>query len=271
MSLPPTKRATVVVLDVSRASTKLGLCKDICQQFIQGIFIESPGDMAAVVLGGTNGSANRLNGADSSLYRHLTVACPMSVPTAAFIKTIDGAAHEDGNFDFLDALVVAADVLQETIGTKKYQKRILFVSVCGGTVQRKTELDAIADGLKTNNVSLLFAGVDFEEDPADVTDWSTLTVKAQNERVVHYMCKQLEEDGTSAVVPVADVAEAFQRLKKKYVAQRTYAKVVWEIGEIKIAVSLYTRCYIMKPASGKRVTAKGDSVVIEREKMLRII
>ena len=264
-SLQPTKRATVVVLDVSRACTKLSLCKDICQQFIQGIFIESPSDMAAVVLGGTNGSANRLNGADGSLYRHLSVVCPMSVPTATFIKAIDGVTNEDGNFDFLDALIVAADILQDTIGTKKYQKRILFVSVCSGTVQRKTELDTIANGLKANKVSLLFAGVDFEEDPADVTDWSTLTVKEQNERVVHFICQQLEDDGTSAVVPVADVAEAFQRLKKKYVAQRPLAKVVWEIGDIKIAVNLFTRCAIMKPASGKRVTAKGEPVVVERK------
>jgi hypothetical protein len=263
---PASREVSAVILDASAAmKDHLGVAKGVCSALIQQKFVFSPKDLVGIVVGGTATTANRLNAAAAATYKNIAVVRPVMAPNADFLKAIDSDTCDStgANFDLLDNVVVAADALHEAVGDKKFNRRIFLVSSCAGDVQRKDQLAAIIDGLKARGIALVVIGVNFA-DPDDAAaaggnDWATLTVKQQNEKVLHFMCGQLGTD--SLVIAVHDAVSALSALRKKHLAQRVYCRVVLDIGDVRIPVALYVKCLEQRIPSFGKVTAKGSEAL----------
>jgi ATP-dependent DNA helicase 2 subunit 2 len=266
MSTTAAREAVVVVLDVSAAmAPHAAIAKTVCSTLIQQKFVLARRDLVGLVFGGTTATANRLNEAAPDAYRHISAVRGVNAPNAEYLAAIEAVATQPAPFDMLDAVVVADHMLHEAIGDKKFNKRVVLVSSCAGEVRRKEDMGTIVDALKKRGVSVIVIGVDFdeEEDDGRGVDWAALSTKQRNEKVLHFMAAEI--GGDSIVVPVNDAQSALSALRKKNMPQRTYCKVLLDIGDIKIPVALYVKCLLQRVPSMAKVTAKGAGVVTERK------
>jgi len=259
----------VVIVDTSHhMRDHLSVAKNVCASLIQQKFVFAPRDLVGVVAGGTAATVNRLNTAAPAEYQNLTVTRPVMSPNADYLKAIDALTCNPDtsvSFDVLDAIVVAVDAIHEAVADKKYGRRIFLVSSCAGAVKRKEQLAAIIDGLKARGVALVVIGVDFDDDEDEDAasaniDWAKLTMKQQNEKVLHFMCAQLGQE--SLVVAVHDAVSALGALRKKHLAQRAYCKCVLDIGDIRIPVALFVKALKQSIPSFGKLVAKGDEPVV---------
>jgi ATP-dependent DNA helicase 2 subunit 2 len=266
---PPAREASVVIVDTSHhMRDHMGIAKNVCSSLIQQKFVFAPRDIVGIVAGGTSTTLNRLNAAAPSEYQNLTLARPVMAPNADFLKAIDTMtcnADPAVPFDLLDAVVVAVDAIHEAVADKKYGRRIFLISTCAGAVKRKDQLSAIIDGLKARGIALVVIGVDFDDDEDDDAasaniDWAKLTVKQQNEKVLHFMCAQLGQE--SLVVAVHDAVSALGALRKKHLAQRAYCKCVLDIGDVRIPVAMYVKALKQTIPSFGKLSAKGEEQIV---------
>ena len=195
---------------------------------------------------------------------HISVERPIVAPVADFLTPLNNAKLQSGGADMFETLVVAADLIHEKTADKRFNRRIVYITNADCIVRRKEDLSSIVDALKVRNVSLVVIGIDFEEPVEDEDDdWSKLTNKQQNERVLRFMCEQLPGDN-SMVVPVSDAATALSALRKKNIPQRTHTRCVLSIGDVKIPVYFYVKSLSQAFPSMHRTTEKGDFVTERR-------
>uniref|UniRef100_A0A8D1GUT4 X-ray repair cross-complementing protein 5 n=1 Tax=Sus scrofa TaxID=9823 RepID=A0A8D1GUT4_PIG len=157
------KAAVVLCVDVGFAMSNsfpgeespFELAKKVITMFVQRqVFAESK-DEIALVLFGTDGTENALAGKDQ--YQNITVHRHLKLPDFDLLEDIESKIQPGSQqADFLDALIVCMDLIQqETIG-KKFEKRHIEVFTDLSSPFSKDQLDIIIHNLKKSGISLQF-------------------------------------------------------------------------------------------------------------------
>ncbi|KAM6132006.1 X-ray repair cross-complementing protein 5 isoform 5-T5 [Phoenicopterus ruber ruber] len=167
------KAAVVLCLDVgftmsnsaSGEESSLEQAKRVMTKFVQRqVFAESK-DEVAVVLFGTDGTRNNLASGDQ--YQNITVHRSLMLPDFDLLEDIQDVIKPGSEqADFLDAIIVCMDLLQnETIG-KKYEKRHIELFTDLSSPVSEDQLEIIIANLKKTGISLQF----FLPFPVDVDE-----------------------------------------------------------------------------------------------------
>ncbi|XP_011356938.1 X-ray repair cross-complementing protein 5 isoform X2 [Pteropus vampyrus] len=131
------------------------LTKKVITMFVQRqVFAESK-DEIALVLFGTDGTENALACKDQ--YQNITVHRHLMLPDFDLLEDIESKIQTGSQqADFLDALIVCMDVIQqETVG-KKFNKRHIEVFTDLSSPFSKDQLDTIIHNLRNSSISLQF-------------------------------------------------------------------------------------------------------------------
>uniref|UniRef100_A0AAY4AVH0 Ku domain-containing protein n=1 Tax=Denticeps clupeoides TaxID=299321 RepID=A0AAY4AVH0_9TELE len=209
--------------------------KKILQKFVQRqVFAESK-DELALVLFGTDNTDNRL--ADGGQYQYVTVHRHLMLPDFELLEEIQNSVHPcEQQADWLDALVVCMDLLQnETMGKKYDRLNVALLTDLNFPVSAD-QLDIIIGNLKRAGITLQF----FLPFPAEqeecgqgggAGDGNTprpprgkgLTKEQQNglEMVRQVMASLDEEDGLEEIYTFSDAIEklsVFKRTEKRPMA-----------------------------------------------------
>jgi ATP-dependent DNA helicase 2 subunit 2 len=148
----------VLLLDVgSSMSTKLPnsstsylqACADTIQMIVQRKMFQTSKDELALVLFGTNETANVLWDGESDHYRHVSVARQLAVTDWKLLEYVQNklaATNLDG--DVLDGLVVASNHFHEDANRLKFfkDKRIIIFTDFSSNVGNDDELKSISSG-----------------------------------------------------------------------------------------------------------------------------
>lgn len=151
----------VLLLDVSSSmstrlpntsSTYLQSCADTIQMIVQRKMFQMSKDELALVLFGTNETANVLWDGESDHYRHVSVARPLSVTDWKLLDYVQNklaASNLDG--DALDGLVVASNHFHEDANRLKSFKdmRIIIFTDFSSNVGDEDELKSICAGWRS--------------------------------------------------------------------------------------------------------------------------
>ncbi|XP_028337486.1 X-ray repair cross-complementing protein 5 isoform X2 [Physeter macrocephalus] len=157
------KAAVVLCMDVRFTTSNslpgeespFELAKKVMTMFVQRqVFAESK-DEIALVLFGTDGTENALAGEDQ--YQNITVHRHLKLPDFDLLEDIESKIQPGSQqADFLDALVVCMDLIQqETVG-KKFEKRHIEVFTDLSSPFSRDQLDIIIHNLKKSGISLQF-------------------------------------------------------------------------------------------------------------------
>uniref|UniRef100_A0AAY4AZ94 X-ray repair cross-complementing protein 5 n=1 Tax=Denticeps clupeoides TaxID=299321 RepID=A0AAY4AZ94_9TELE len=202
--------------------------KKILQKFVQRqVFAESK-DELALVLFGTDNTDNRL--ADGGQYQYVTVHRHLMLPDFELLEEIQNSVHPcEQQADWLDALVVCMDLLQnETMGKKYDRLNVALLTDLNFPVSAD-QLDIIIGNLKRAGITLQFLYVELPGGGAG--DGNTprpprgkgLTKEQQNglEMVRQVMASLDEEDGLEEIYTFSDAIEklsVFKRTEKRPMA-----------------------------------------------------
>ncbi|KAG3275183.1 X-ray repair cross-complementing protein 5 isoform X2 [Ictidomys tridecemlineatus] len=129
--------------------------KKVMTMFVQRqVFAESKNEIA-LVLFGTDGTENALAAGDQ--YQNITVHRHLMLPDFDLLEDIESRIQPGSQqADFLDALIVCMDVIQnETVG-KKFEKKHIEVFTDLNSPFSKDQLDIIIHNLKKSGISLQF-------------------------------------------------------------------------------------------------------------------
>ncbi|KAM7105197.1 X-ray repair cross-complementing protein 5 isoform 1-T1 [Molossus nigricans] len=157
------KAAVVLCMDVGFAMSNslpgeespFELAKKVMTMFVQRqVFAESK-DEIALVLFGTDGTDNALACKDQ--YQNITVHRHLMLPDFDLLEDIESKIQPGSQqADFLDALIVCMDVIQqETVG-KKFEKRHIEVFTDLSSPFSNDQLDTIIHNLRKSGISLQF-------------------------------------------------------------------------------------------------------------------
>ncbi|NXT51011.1 XRCC5 protein, partial [Pluvianellus socialis] len=165
--------AIVLCLDVgltmstcaSGEESSLEQAKKVMTKFVQRqVFAESK-DEVAVVLFGTGGTRNAL--ASVGQYQNISVHRSLMLPDFDLLEDIQDVIKPGSEqADFLDAIIVCMDLLQnETLG-KKYEKRHIELFTDLNSPVSEDQLEIIIANLKKTGISIQF----FLPFPVDIDD-----------------------------------------------------------------------------------------------------
>uniref|UniRef100_A0A8C9QNK8 X-ray repair cross-complementing protein 5 n=1 Tax=Spermophilus dauricus TaxID=99837 RepID=A0A8C9QNK8_SPEDA len=157
------KAAVVLCMDVGFAMSNscpgeespFEQAKKVMTMFVQRqVFAESKNEIA-LVLFGTDGTENALAAGDQ--YQNITVYRHLMLPDFDLLEDIESRIQPGSQqADFLDALIVCMDVIQnETVG-KKFEKKHIEVFTDLSSPFSKDQLDIIIHNLKKSGISLQF-------------------------------------------------------------------------------------------------------------------
>ncbi|XP_073663392.1 X-ray repair cross-complementing protein 5 isoform X2 [Tursiops truncatus] len=157
------KAAVVLCMDVRFATSNsvpgeespFELAKKVVTMFVQRqVFAESK-DEIALVLFGTDGTENALAG--EGQYQNITVHRHLMLPDFDLLEDIESKIQPGSQqADFLDALIVCMDLIQqETVG-KKFEKRHIEVFTDLSSPFSRDQLGIIIHNLKKSGISLQF-------------------------------------------------------------------------------------------------------------------
>ncbi|EPY42233.1 ATP-dependent DNA helicase 2 subunit 2 [Angomonas deanei] len=248
---------------------RTGKRKQILMTTIIDKMLYAPRDEVALVLSGTNDTLNPLHTqSNGARYQHITVCNPLCAATTDCLQPLynleELARHSDkGKSDFLDTLIVCLALLHDHIGTKKYKRVVYLITDAREEVARREELNEVSQSLRADDVTLVVVGVDFTETSSDMSDFTSLSIKAQNERVLHFLCSSV--GNASQVLSVEDTLQGVSQLRARKILQRPLLKVVLTIGDIRLAVQMFSKAQEEKFPTLKRVTTDGVGVGMASE------
>lgn len=273
--------ATAIIIDVSPSmnvapegeETPLQKCITAVNMLIQRkIFTDTKKnkDEAALILFGTEGTNNELrNNFGPGSYEHITISKELGVMDLDLLKFVnDDIIPGPSSGDFVDALVVALDHLNSKCkGRKMEQKVVLFSTLC--CEFNADKLDGIINGIKANNVNLVFVGPEVEDSQRDDDnqagpshgDGSRSNQKPLTKqqmmgvKCVDHILHEVDGDGVS-INEVLPMLSYFEVRRKKQVT--TFRGAI-EIGpSLKINVYSYVKVKEERPASWKKLSALAE-------------
>ncbi|KTG37156.1 hypothetical protein cypCar_00040867 [Cyprinus carpio] len=129
--------------------------KKVIQKFVQRQVFAENKDEVGLVLFGTDGTKNRL--AKDGQYENITVHRHLMMPDFELLEEIESELQPGGQqADWLDALVVCMDLLQQETMGKKFE-RLNIVLLTDLNVQTSADqLDVIINSLKKAGITLQF-------------------------------------------------------------------------------------------------------------------
>ncbi|XP_045121022.1 X-ray repair cross-complementing protein 5-like isoform X2 [Portunus trituberculatus] len=162
------KEGIVVVLDVGRGvcagaePTFFTRAKD-CLRFIlqRKIFADKCYDVVGVVTFGTAGTNNQL--ATGNQYEHVTVLQEVRLVDWDMMKQVENQGCGGSSGDWLDALVVAMDLLHDPDGKRFTGKKIVLLTDFSGEFS-DDQSTAITSGLLNEGIELVVIGPDILRD-----------------------------------------------------------------------------------------------------------
>lgn len=165
---PKIGKGIVVVLDVGRGvcssteTTFFDRAKD-CLRFIlqRKIFADKCHDAVGIVLFGTAGTNNQLATGDQ--YQHVTVLQEVRLVEWEMMKQVENLGHGGSSGDWLDALVVAMDLLHDPDGKRFNGKKIVLLTDFSGEFS-DDKSEAITSGLLNESIELVVIGPDILKD-----------------------------------------------------------------------------------------------------------
>uniref|UniRef100_A0A673XS67 X-ray repair complementing defective repair in Chinese hamster cells 5 n=1 Tax=Salmo trutta TaxID=8032 RepID=A0A673XS67_SALTR len=157
------KTALVLCLDVGFSmsnsapgqETPFQLAKKVIQKFVQRqVFAENKDELALVLFGSDN---TKNNLAKDGQYQNISVHRQLMIPNFELLEEIQNDVHPGSQqADWLDALVVCMDLLQnETLG-KRYERQNIVLLTDLNTPSSPDQLDVIIGNLKRSGVTLQF-------------------------------------------------------------------------------------------------------------------
>eukprot|EP01079_Euglenida_sp_SAG-EU17-18_P006238 gene6238-1113_t len=233
-----------------------------------------------IILVGTSTTDNALASQFEGQYSNIWTYYPLMSPTVDMLQQIDRIPGEGQDGDWLDAVVVAVDMLHNRPGKVK-RKVTLISDACHDVSPHGEMLPAILDSMKNEGIELMVFGIgahaiyplhyipqpfatplwmvcsDFEPRPepdqAELSDNETM--KRQNEKVLYLICDELntDPDGEEKCQPVKDAIELISELSKKVPKATTTFRGCLEIGSLSIG-PLW--CYLRTKKTGLPVAKK---------------
>nr|XP_045583822.1 X-ray repair cross-complementing protein 5-like isoform X1 [Procambarus clarkii] len=128
------------------------------------MFAEKCRDQVGIVLFGTNDTNNNL--ASNDQYRHITVLRELQTVDWEVITEVDQLPYGKSSGDWLDALVVAMDLLHDPDGGRFTSKKIVLLTDFSGEFSDDQTSKIIA-GLKNQGIELNVIGPDIMDDDDD--------------------------------------------------------------------------------------------------------
>ena len=277
MAIKP--EALVIVIDVSPSMTNQGedgktpleKCVTAANMILQRkIFTDTKKnkDEAALILYGTEGTDNALNqNFGSGNYENITISREMNVIDIEMLKFVNsGVVPGTAEGDFIDALVIALDHLNTKCSGRKMEQKVVLFS----NLQHEfnaDKLDSIINGIKGNNVNLIFVGPDVNNNEDDEGEGSVVKnlppgskpLSEQQRIGVQCMSHILEEvdgDGIS-IDEVLPMLSYFELRRKKQVT--TYRGSIDIGSDLKINTWSYVKTKEERPASWKKLSALAEN------------
>nr|XP_014030197.1 unnamed protein product [Salmo salar] len=223
------KTALVLCLDVGFSmsnsapgqETPFQLAKKVIQKFVQRQVFAENKDELALVLFGSDDTKNNL--AKDGQYQNISVHRQLMIPNFELLEEIQNDVHPGSQqADWLDALVVCMDLLQnETLG-KRYERLNIVLLTDLNTPSSPDQLDVIIGNLKRAGVTLQF----FLPFPVDgggsnpPCGGKGLSAEQQQglEMTKQVMMSLDEDDGLEEVYTFSDAIEklsVFKRVEKR--------------------------------------------------------
>uniref|UniRef100_A0A673JBG2 X-ray repair cross-complementing protein 5 n=1 Tax=Sinocyclocheilus rhinocerous TaxID=307959 RepID=A0A673JBG2_9TELE len=203
--------------------------KKVIQKFVQRQVFAENKDEVGLVLFGTDGTKNGL--AEDGQYENITVHRRLMMPDFELLEEIESKLQPGGQqADWLDALVVCMDLLQEETMGKKFE-RLNIVLLTDLNVQTSADqLDVIIDSLKKARITLQFFlpfpvdGEDRADGGGDGPGPSAAPVRPGKglsrqqtqglEMVKNIMTSLEEEDGLEEVYTFSDALQKLSIFKR---------------------------------------------------------
>ncbi|XP_029568305.1 X-ray repair cross-complementing protein 5 [Salmo trutta] len=226
------KTALVLCLDVGFSmsnsapgqETPFQLAKKVIQKFVQRqVFAENKDELALVLFGSDN---TKNNLAKDGQYQNISVHRQLMIPNFELLEEIQNDVHPGSQqADWLDALVVCMDLLQnETLG-KRYERQNIVLLTDLNTPSSPDQLDVIIGNLKRSGVTLQFF-LPFPVDgggskPPDGGKGLSAEQQQGLEMTKQVMMSLDEDDGLEEVYTFSDAIEklsVFKRVEKRPMA-----------------------------------------------------
>uniref|UniRef100_A0A131Z019 ATP-dependent DNA helicase II subunit 2 n=1 Tax=Rhipicephalus appendiculatus TaxID=34631 RepID=A0A131Z019_RHIAP len=257
------KEAVAIILDVGPhmnqgppdGPTDLQEAKTCAELMIQRRIFSESKDEVAVVICGSERTNNSLSSDDE--YQNIDVLCglqPVSFDMLEKLAEVEATKHV---CDFVDAIVVALDVIVDKTKNLKFSsRRVVLLSNLGGTFN-DSQQSIIAEGMKNSDLSLTIVC------PFDVQDIGDDLGKlsAGQQKAVKYVGRILEAvNGDSYTFSQA--MPALMSYEKKR-TRPTPWNANLEIGpDISIPISSYIKVVEVKPKPWKQCVAKRPAVPV---------
>lgn len=238
------KSALVLCMDVGFSMSNSGpgqeppfeQAKKVIQKFVQRQVFAENKDEIGLVLFGTDGTKNPL--ANDGQYENITVHRHLMIPDFELLEEIERELQPGGQqADWLDALVVCMDLLQnETMG-KKYDRLNIALLTDLNIQTSEDQLDIIIQNLKKAGITLQFFlpfPVDVEDEAGGGGDAAGPSAPPSRpgkglsrqqtqglEMVKHIMSSLEDEDGLEEVYTFSDALEKlsiFKRIERRPMA-----------------------------------------------------
>eukprot|EP01105_Mastigella_eilhardi_P010054 TRINITY_DN2353_c0_g1_i3.p1 TRINITY_DN2353_c0_g1~~TRINITY_DN2353_c0_g1_i3.p1 ORF type:complete len:753 (-),score=192.03 TRINITY_DN2353_c0_g1_i3:99-2321(-) len=235
----------VVILDVGRTmclasaggGARFGDAVKAVTMLLQQKILYGKKDEIGVVLFGTAETKNTLATAlgDGEQYQHVTVLHEIGPATVDVLRSVMALDCSVGGAtaDFIDALVVAMDMIVRKTGKKRYQRRVFLVTDAGSPANA-SDLQVVVQQFNNMEAHLNVIGIDFQVDgctpPPDATASQHLRskVKTDNERLLH----KIADNVNGVVIPVSKALELMSYFRSKSVLQRSIFRGRLEISPI---------------------------------------
>eukprot|EP01094_Clydonella_sp_ATCC50884_P012155 TRINITY_DN2207_c0_g1_i1.p1 TRINITY_DN2207_c0_g1~~TRINITY_DN2207_c0_g1_i1.p1 ORF type:complete len:785 (-),score=247.92 TRINITY_DN2207_c0_g1_i1:306-2513(-) len=263
MATIPMKEAIVILLDVGASMTAGGTSRleaavKAVHMLVQQKILFKPKDDIGVVLFGSEETNNDLS---SVGYQHVNVTRHLCVPDIGLLREIEQITPGGQSADFIDALIVAMDMLNKRKG--KCSRRIFLVTDAGQEVNRDA-VDVVLKQFENMECKLNVIGVDFAEEEdeegegSDVAATSSASnrpprsaIKEANERFL----REIVEQVSGVVVEADDALELMSYFRAKSVLQRPAFRGNLSISPVvQIPIYMYVKTMEQKFPTLKKIS-----------------
>lgn len=264
------KEAIAIILDVgphmNQASsdggpTDLEEARTCAELMIQRRIFSESKDEVAVVICGSQQTNNSLSSDDE--YQHIDVLCGLQPVSFDMLEKLGQVKSTEHVCDFVDAVVVALDVLVDKTKNLKFaSRRVVLLSNLGGTFDDHQQ-SVIAKGMKNSDLSLtIVCPFDVRNAEEDAAKLSSNQLKAAK-----YL-REIVEAATGESYTFSQALPALMSYEKKR-TRPTPWNANLEIGpDISIPISSYIKVLEVKTKPWKQFVAKRASVPVRNDSVL---
>mmetsp|Transcript_7004 Transcript_7004/g.13932 ORF Transcript_7004/g.13932 Transcript_7004/m.13932 type:complete len:711 (+) Transcript_7004:179-2311(+) len=241
------KEVQVLIIDVNPSmGINLKYAKEAMLAHVQQKMIQAPKTEIGLLLVGTDLTYNYLqdDGYENMFMKQEIQQCSLEL-----LKEINQIEPGVDEGDYLDALVVAADMIYKKCEKKTFEKSIVIVTNFALKQKDIGQIDSIAGALRSQDINLTIHGINFTpEDSDDMPD---------GEKVLRMLARSVE---SSELIAVAGGDELQGAMATRSVKPTTTFRGIFEVTpHVKLKVWSYPATKLAPfPSLKKRRRATGD-------------